>query len=379
MQRTKLYIVLLALVWAGISSAYDYTQYKDFGVVIPGDTNSFTVTPKPEGSRVLTGNQIAGGDYPWYKIDGNPASWRCTVPDNPAGQHSSRFEGKYQPLGEGPGPSREYLWKMDTDEFMIKAEIAAGFDRVAPRQKKQVNVTTIPSPLPAGYSIALSCDPDPGTVGSATPSPATINETTEVTITGGAQSWGSGDNPAPKNIRLKAKVGNRVCGQGEGFTVCAHVTDIMAQYDHEYGLNGYGFVVKMAVASDSDNPDDLTKAYMREKVNNHASRIPDPPFIALSGWSDDDVFVPDQKGYPSPDGRNDSHTWENKQLRMNNLTYGSFTVDQTWQWECRRCTMGTWHDDMHYTIIRTVAGINGNWTITISQPGVYSKTYNIVP
>lgn len=41
---------------------------------------------------------------------------------------------------------------------------------------------------------------------------------------------------------------------------------------------------------------------------------------------------------------------------MTNLTYGSYNIDQTWQWECRRCSEGTWHDDTHYTITRTVAG-----------------------
>ncbi|MFH1969662.1 MAG: hypothetical protein ABIJ53_05025, partial [Verrucomicrobiota bacterium] len=124
MQRAKLYVVLLALGlgWYGLPGQgfarnYDYTQYKDFDVVIPGDIISFTVTPP---APVVTGYQIAGGDYPWFKIGGNPASWRCTVPPNPAGQHSSRFEGTYG--GPGPGPSRKYWWEMKTDEFMIKVD-----------------------------------------------------------------------------------------------------------------------------------------------------------------------------------------------------------------------------------------------------------------
>lgn len=263
--------------------------------------------------------------------------------------------------------------------IVCKVEFGSGFDRVAPTKTQTVSVTTTPSPLPSGVSVSISADRTYGSEGSATPSPSTITCSTNVIVTGGQQSWGSGNNAAPSNMVLVAQLLGCSVTNGTPFTVCAHVTSITAVYDHEYALtNAYGFVVKLAVASDSDNTNDLDRAYMREKLNRHASQIPDPPFIVQSGWSDDDVFNP-TNGETCNILRDDSHLTCNGDLEMTNLTYGSYNIDQTWQWECRRCSEGTWHDDTHYTITRTVAGTNGNWTITIELSGVTNRTYNIVP
>ena len=106
---------------------------------------------------------------------------------------------------------------------VIKVEIAE-FDRVAPTQPTQIVVTTTPSPLPSGCSISLVCETDAGTMGSATVSPTIINQTTTVTITGGAQSWGTGASAAPNNIKLRAKLAAYICAE-ESFTVCAHINN----------------------------------------------------------------------------------------------------------------------------------------------------------
>ena len=121
-QRTKLYIVLLTLVMAGHGFCTDYTQHEDFGVKKAGDIISFTVTPP---GKVLTGEQVDPGDYPW---SGGPVTWSWTIPPVNAGVHNGFFRGTYQPPGTGPGPSREYTWKADT-----KVEVS----EIAPPQPEQ--------------------------------------------------------------------------------------------------------------------------------------------------------------------------------------------------------------------------------------------------
>ena len=138
MRRTKLYVVLLALGmgWHGLPErgfAWDYTQSTNYGVKTPGDTISFTVTPP---GKVLTGEQVAPGDYPW---SGGLAFWYWTIPPTCAGVHNGLFKGKYQPPG-GPGSSREYWWKMDTVAEVVKLETITDATIPSDRTRKKLGV-----------------------------------------------------------------------------------------------------------------------------------------------------------------------------------------------------------------------------------------------
>jgi len=119
MRRAKLCVVLLALglCWYGLPGrgfCADYNQSKDFGVKKAGDTISFTVTPP---GKVLTGEQVAPGDYPW---SGGPATWSWTIPPNYAGVHNGLFRGTYQPEGPGEG-QHVFTWEADTKAVVSNA------------------------------------------------------------------------------------------------------------------------------------------------------------------------------------------------------------------------------------------------------------------
>lgn len=147
---------------------------------------------------------------------------------------------------------------------ILKVDIAE-FDRVPPTKTKQVAVTTTPSPLPAGCSIALVCEADAGTTGSATVSPATISQSTTVTITGGGQSWGSGNNAAPNNIKLRAKLGSCICDE-EAFTVCAHPVNFSTSRSSDLDGTSVGVVARNDWESDSETRSHMNKAQRSEVI-----------------------------------------------------------------------------------------------------------------
>ncbi len=233
---------------------------------------------------------------------------------------------------------------------VLKVEFAE-FDRVAPTKTKQVAVTTTPSPLPAGCCGPLVCETDAGTTGSATVFPATINQTTTVTITGGTQSWGSGDNAAPNNIKLRAKLGSCVCDE-EPFTVCAHLAQCTCALNTT-GLN-YGLRVNVSWQSETGaNCDDLDRCEFTEWIT--YSVIPNPPFCKLDGSDLDEsgtserIPDPPLSGTVGDDGTvRDTHAHP-AALVSSPPTTGSYTVDQDYEYRCNRCNSG-WQDALKYNI-----------------------------
>jgi hypothetical protein len=233
---------------------------------------------------------------------------------------------------------------------VIKVDIAA-FDRVPPTKTKQVVVTTIPSPLPAGCSISLVCETDAGTTGSATVSPTTINQTTTVTITGVTQSWGSGENAAPNNIKLRAKLGSFTCAE-EPFTVCAHLVDFTCSSGPQ-NLN-YGLKVYLSWQSETGSAcDNLDRCDITEWLT--YSDIPNPPFCETdgskfnkSGTSERFPPIPILGNEGDGIGAADEHRHPATCL-TNPPGTGSYTVDQIYEYRCNRCNSG-WQSLATYTI-----------------------------
>ncbi|MDO9543201.1 MAG: hypothetical protein Q7J98_12905 [Kiritimatiellia bacterium] len=256
---------------------------------------------------------------------------------------------------------------------VVGADIAA-FDRVPPGEEtRQVNVTVTPSPLPSGYSISLVCEADPGTTGSADVSPETINETTDVDITGDTQSG----ELQKDNIKLKAKFQGTVLAS-EAFTVCAHVEDVSVVYSREYPewRNVYGFYCQPTVTSDSDDINDLDKVFIRERLLRQACP---PPFIQPADWN------PGQYIYVPPEGEpcnetltEDGHNWPKSGGLDDNLVNGSFKVDQQWQCKCKRCGVD-WSGKKDYECWRSVFFTDETWKIRIWVTGATGadRTYNI--
>jgi hypothetical protein len=201
---------------------------------------------------------------------------------------------------------------------VIKVDIAA-FDRVSPGKTKQVAVTTTPSPLPAGCAISLQCDTDAGNSGSATVSPSSINQTANVTVTGGAQS-----GLAEKDtIKLKAVFNGNVCAS-ESFTVCAHPINIVKDANYS-SLELYGFIVGLNWESDSDVVGDLNQCWFYENVVE--TQRDTPPFYGSqtligAGWMGSG-HGSDKISYPAND--------------VKNYCDGYWIVHQKYKYQCARC------------------------------------------
>lgn len=164
-----------------------------------------------------------------------------------------------------------------TDCVNVTITIPA-FSRVPPGKSINIVVSVSPSPLPGGKEISLTIVKDPGTVGSATVSPSTITGTATITVTGGAQSWGSGNTPAPNNMILKAKIGNKqnACAE-RAFTVCAHPKNMSTSFFHDVDDSDVGLWALMSYESDGGGGyGDLDKVEVRERVE-ELSRD-NPPF-----------------------------------------------------------------------------------------------------
>ena len=301
-------------------------------IAITGETIAFTaVVTCPEGKKRLVPVQWSGGG---------------TTPTGSGGSFSTSYTtpGTKQVTAEC-GECGSRTWNITVIQVQIQA-----FNRVSPGKTKSVTVTTTPSPLPAGVTITLSCERTTGDEGSATVNPASITQTTTVTVTGGQQSWGSGGTAAPDNVSLKAKKGATVLAT-ESFTVCAHPNNCTCTLNST-GLS-YGLKVDVQWGSDSGNCDHLDKIEVTELIT--YSAIPNPPFCKadgtdldesgqtyripstpISGTAGDEGIVSDTHQHPAS-------------LISAPPTTGSYTVTQKYQYRCSRCNSG-WVDMATYEI-----------------------------
>lgn len=256
------------------------------------------------------------------------------------------------------------------------------FARVPPTITIQVLVTTTPSPLPAGYSVSLVCETDAGTTGSATVSPSSISGSTTVTITGGTQSWGSGDTPAPNNIKLKATRNGHVYDT-EDFTVCAHpinLCNILKQKNMQYG-----FQVDVVWESDSGagNCGHLDRCGLTELVQYPV--YSNPPF----GRRSDGATLPESgKSYRIPDYPAESYIVGSACVRSgdthqlypncirNPIVAGSAAISQKYQFICRRCGSLNWNTLGEFSITATIypKQVNGlvNFWFKLTKSGCYT-------
>lgn len=118
----------------------DYYERESLGTKQPGDVVSATVNPP---GTVTEGHVTNAGGWPW---SGSLATFTATVPQNAAGSHMSRFDGKYVVgggAGTGTGSSRELTWQMDVD-----ADAAFG-------------ITVSPNPVcvcPGGTTVTITAN-----------------------------------------------------------------------------------------------------------------------------------------------------------------------------------------------------------------------------
>ncbi len=246
------------------------------------------------------------------------------------------YRGPCPPSGPDP------ICQRDIRFTVLKVEIAE-FDRVVPRagNEKSVVVTTTPSPLPAGVSVALSIARTSGNEGAATitdPASATITQTTTIKIQGTQQSWGSGDSPAPNNMEIRATLtgGTTPCDT-EDFTVCAHPNAVQNGPAHS-PINTptqAGMQIAITVKSESGTDADLDKVMDSEVVSvsfdHTGSMVGVPPFSSSnSGFMPATTVPPDQhaSGKAMIIDRCDNHggagVWKRNQLDA---------------FYCRRCGM----------------------------------------
>ena len=233
----------------------------------------------------------------------------------------------------------------------IKVDFGAMPTRIAPTQPAFVTITVTPSPLPIGVTLDVVCEADAGTVGSATVFPTSISATGTVTITGGVQSWSTGTNAAPGNIKLKVKLGSTVLATSTGFTVCAHCIDCKCTLDAKD--LAYGLRVKVSWGSNSGNGADLDKCEVTELIT--YSNIPNPPFCNTDGTdlkeSGKTQRVPT---LPIPGTLGNTGAVEDLHKHPSGLisnppTTGFYNVAQAYQFRCLRCNDG-WTDMATYSI-----------------------------
>jgi hypothetical protein len=218
---------------------------------------------------------------------------------------------------------------------VLKVNIAE-FDRVAPIKTNHVVITTSPSPLPPECSISLACETDTGTTGSATVSPATINQTTTVIITGGIQSWGSGNNAAKDNIKLRAKLGSFVLDE-EAFTVCAHPNAVENGPNHNPidTSSDAGMQIDITVKSETGTDSDLDKVDDSEQVS--------LSFVHVGSMVGVAPLASSQSGFmPATTVPPDRHAWDKAFIidrYVNHGGAGSMKKHQLDIFKCKRCGM----------------------------------------
>ena len=202
------------------------------------------------------------------------------------------------------------------------AAVAGLPDSVPPSKTYEVQVTVAWSkPSCPGQFIELSVINGSADNGTATVSPARINATSTVTVSGVNQTRpGHGGQ-----LKIQAKLdGTTVKAVSAGFTVCAHPVNYSDVFDHDiFGGGTSGIAVQDGWDSDSGTFADLDQTEIKELVNEPAPTV--PPFhndvFQHSDYMPGDQLTVDQHTITTP-SRGPAADWIMPQLTI---------------YKCKRC------------------------------------------
>lgn len=221
---------------------------------------------------------------------------------------------------------------------------------IAPGIEKEIQVTTTPSPLPAGHSIKVVVDNggsgDNGSASVTAPATATITQSGTIKVKGGTTQTTA--NKSGK-LKLKAQLdgdSNKIVGEGTGFSTCAHITNIRFSGDYWTDSRARRYGMYVITKWDSDDAQNntalLDKAWIKEIITKGA--INNPPWTG-----DGDVKVQKKfiRGNIMVDGKTyvggkDEHyvpqSWLGKTAPLNLPAHnGVYTFHQEYDFACDRC------------------------------------------
>jgi peptidoglycan hydrolase-like protein with peptidoglycan-binding domain len=158
---------------------------------------------------------------------------------------------------------------------------------VPPGKTYTVQITVDP-PLTGSDFIELSIINSGAATGTASVSPARIQRSTPVIVTGGTQS-----KPASGGqLKIQAKLnGTEIKATSDGFTVCAHPVNVKCTFFRDINDSfAAGMIVADSLESDSNNFADLDEVEWSEVVERFSRS--DPPFHDGSGFVNNSGYLP---------------------------------------------------------------------------------------
>lgn len=157
-------------------------------------------------------------------------------------------------------------------------------DSISPTQTFSAQVTILPASLPHALDIRIDNQGVSG-AGSATVSPTSLSASGNVTVTGGTQT-DVGDGGGLYLEATLSGLPNEIAGEAiNGFTVCAHPTNMVDAYDYPITGDLIGMQVYEEWASDGggDIGTDLTQCQFMEVVGiEHQDNPPFSPFTLVT-------------------------------------------------------------------------------------------------
>jgi hypothetical protein len=283
------------------------------------------------GPQVASGGpvmEVEGGcGYAWTWSCDSGLNWSLDYVDGSVyavGDIGAATPGIYAEYAVACNESGSYDWDYGYVVVVPNVTIAP-IGRVPPNRSKDVSVTVAPSGIPITLQVVAS----PWAVGSASVSPTSITDSTNVTVTGGEQTGVL----KMDHLTLQAVWYGNVLAAQE-FFVCAHPQDFGVDgYGELGGGYYYGVWVEYSWSSDSGTPVDLNECWASENLNNFFEDC--PPFY-MPGLSGGSAFRMGSGSAVDQHGVNKAYVY--------NYCDGGACYDQDMLWNCHRCGYG----EMYY-------------------------------
>ena len=288
--KSKRFACMSAVFFCIVVNAANYTQEEYFGMVLPGDVLSFTVTPP---GTVLTGQVINPGGFTWV---GGPATWNGTVPPDPAAVHNGLFDGTWsRGGGNGHGGGKPLTWVASTIAEHQRVDITKYTERMLVEGKFYFEAEGTPEISGEKYTWSISGTGD----GKYKPKTSTSGET-EFNATGttapGAPStikveYNESEDCKPVTITKGkfAELGGETLNNDiQQISKFLYRSDILLKKDDKKDLFDATFeyfILDQEQELISYSQKGGAKLYVREKLNNYFSAFKQPPHEYTKQWS----------------------------------------------------------------------------------------------